>query len=172
MLFSILQVDPAATVAEAAPQVVEQSYSLIEMCLKGGWLMLVLLLLSIVAIYIFGQKLWMTIRANKNNVYFMREIGDKLQSNKRRNAMDYCDIAGTPLSATIKRVTGLTVTSYINRHAVPILKKYLDDERLSLSRISELMNFSSLSYFSRYCAKHLGKSPSEYRLSIQPKRKS
>lgn len=103
MLFSILQVDPAAPVAEAAPQVVEQSYSLIEMCLKGGWLMLVLLLLSIVAIYIFGQKLWMTIRANKNNVYFMREIGDKLQSNKRRNAMDYCDIAGTPLSATIKR---------------------------------------------------------------------
>ena len=103
MLFSILQVDPAASVAEAAPQVVEQSYSLIEMCLKGGWLMLVLLLLSIVAIYIFGQKLWMTIHANKNNVYFMREIGDKLQSNKRRNAMDYCDIAGTPLSATIKR---------------------------------------------------------------------
>ncbi|MBQ5978650.1 MAG: helix-turn-helix domain-containing protein [Bacteroidales bacterium] len=66
-------------------------------------------------------------------------------------------------------VTGLNVMSYINRHAVPILKKYLDDERLSLTQISEIMNFSSLSYFSRYCTKHLGKSPSEYRLSIQPK---
>lgn len=103
MLFTILQIDSAATAIPAAPQVVEQSYSLIEMCVKGGWLMLVLLVLSVIAIYIFGQKLWMTIRANKNNAYFMREISDKLQSNKRRSAMDYCDLAGTPLSATVKR---------------------------------------------------------------------
>ena len=61
-------------------------------------------------------------------------------------------------------------TSYINRHTVPILKKYLNDERLSLTQISEMMNFSSLSYFSRYCSKHLGQSPSEYRGSIQPRR--
>ena len=73
------------------------------------------------------------------------------------------------LSATIKRVTGHSVTSYIDRHTVPILKSYLDDERLSLTQIAELMNFTSLSYFSRYCAKHIGLSPSEYRLSIQPK---
>ncbi len=103
MLSTILQIDSAATVAPAAPQVVEQSYSLIEMCMKGGWLMIVLVLLSIVAIYIFGQKLWMTIRAGKNGSYFMREISDKLQNNKRRSAMDYCDSVGTPLSATIKR---------------------------------------------------------------------
>lgn len=73
------------------------------------------------------------------------------------------------LSATIKRMTGHSVTSYINRYTIPILKNYLNDERLSLTQIAELMNFTSLSYFSRYCAKHLGKSPSEYRLSVQPK---
>ena len=73
------------------------------------------------------------------------------------------------LSATIKRVTGHNVTSYIDRHTVPILKDYLSDERLSLTQIAELMNFASLSYFSRYCTKHLGKSPSEYRQSLQPK---
>ena len=73
------------------------------------------------------------------------------------------------LSATIKRVTGHSVTSYINRHTVPILKDYLGDERLSLTQIADQMNFSSLSYFSRYCTKHLGKSPSEYRQSLQPK---
>ena len=58
---------------------------------------------------------------------------------------------------------------YIDRHTIPILKNYLDDERLSLSQIAEHMNFASLSYFSRYCAKHLGQSPSEYRRSLQPK---
>ena len=73
------------------------------------------------------------------------------------------------LSATIKRVTGHSVTSYIDRHTIPILKTYLNDERLSLTQIAEIMNFTSLSYFSRYCTKHLGRSPSEYRLSIQPK---
>ena len=73
------------------------------------------------------------------------------------------------LSATIKRVTGHSVTSYIDRHTVPILKDYLGDERLSLTQIADRMNFASLSYFSRYCTKHLGQSPSEYRQSLQPK---
>ena len=31
------------------------------------------------------------------------------------------------------------------------------------------MDFSSLSHFNRYCSKHLGQSPSEYRQSLQPK---
>ena len=73
------------------------------------------------------------------------------------------------LSATVKRVTGHSVSSFIDRHTVPILKKYLDDERLSLTQIADSMNFTSLSYFSRYCTKHLGQSPSEYRRSLQPK---
>ena len=73
------------------------------------------------------------------------------------------------LSATIKRLTGHSVTSYIDRATVPILKNFLEDERLSLTQIAERMNFASLSYFSRYCTKHLGMSPSDYRRSHQPK---
>jgi AraC-like DNA-binding protein len=73
------------------------------------------------------------------------------------------------LSATIKRVTGHSVTSYIDRHTIPILKDYLGDERLSLTQIADRMNFATLSYFSRYCTKHLGQSPSAYRHSLQPK---
>ena len=83
---------------------------------------------------------------------------------------DRLNVSPKYLSATVKRVTGHSVTSYIDRHTVPILKSYLDDERLSLTQIAERMNFASLSYFSRYCAKHLGQSPSAYRLSLQPKR--
>ena len=75
------------------------------------------------------------------------------------------------LSATAKRVTGHSVSSYIDRHTIPILKNYLEDERLSLTQIAERMNFTTLSYFSRYCKKHLGMSPSEYRGSLQPRGK-
>lgn len=73
------------------------------------------------------------------------------------------------LSATVKRVTGHSVSSFINRATVSILKKKLDDERLSLTQIADQMNFNTLSYFSRYCQKHLGQSPSDYRRSLQPR---
>ena len=73
------------------------------------------------------------------------------------------NVSAKYLSSTVKRVTGHSITSYIDRHTVPILKDFLDDERLSLTQIADLMNFTSLSYFSRYCTKHLGQSPSEYR---------
>lgn len=69
------------------------------------------------------------------------------------------------LSRTVKRTTGVTITAYIDHVTIPILRKYLDDESLSLTQISDIMNFTSLSYFSRYCSKHLGMTPSKYRES-------
>ncbi len=73
------------------------------------------------------------------------------------------------LSETVRRMTGHSVSSYIARHTIPLLKEMLNDERLSLTQIADMMNFTSLSYFSRYCSKHLGVSTSEYRASLQPK---
>ena len=106
--------------------------------------------------------------------YIVKQLMALLSTGISRTERDVSYYAGrlnvSPkyLSATIKRVTGHSVTSYIDRHTIPILKDYLNDERLSLTQIAELMNFSSLSYFSRYCSKHIGQSPSEYRLSLQP----
>lgn len=82
---------------------------------------------------------------------------------------DRLNVSSKYLSSTVKRVTGHNVSSYISRYTVPIIKNHLEDDRLSLTQISEMMNFNSPSYFSRYCTKHLGQSPSEYRQSIQPK---
>lgn len=70
---------------------------------------------------------------------------------------------------TIKRITGFSVITHINRTATAIIINYLKDSNLSISQIVEEMKFSSLSYFSRYCQKNLGKSPSEYRMSISAK---
>ncbi len=70
---------------------------------------------------------------------------------------------------TIKRLTGFSVSTHINRAATAIIISYLKDSNLSVTQIAEEMNFTSLSYFSRYCQKNLGKSPSEYRLSLSVK---
>lgn len=80
------------------------------------------------------------------------------------------NISSKYLSKTVKRTTGSSVTSFIARHTIPIIKDYFDNESLSLTQIADLMNFSSLSYFSRYCSKHLGITPSEYRQSLQPRK--
>ena len=58
MLNYLLQADIVDAV-QAAPVQQEMSYSLIDMAVKGGPLMIVLLALSIIAIYIFGKKWWM-----------------------------------------------------------------------------------------------------------------
>ena len=107
--------------------------------------------------------------------YIVRQLTDLLAtgiSRTEREVSYYAErlhVSPKYLSATIKRVTGHSVSSFIDRHTVPILKKYLNDERLSLTQIADRMNFTSLSYFSRYCTKHLGQSPSEYRRSLQPR---
>ena len=69
------------------------------------------------------------------------------------------------LSDTIKRVTGHSVSSHINKAAASIIIEYLRDNRLSITQIADEMNFSSVSYFSRYCSKHIGMSPAQYRLA-------
>ena len=107
--------------------------------------------------------------------YIVKQLMDLLStgiSRTEREVSYYAErlhVSPKYLSATVKRVTGHSVSSFIDRHTVPILKKYLDNERLSLTQIADRMNFTSLSYFSRYCTKHLGISPSEYRRSLQPR---
>ena len=67
------------------------------------------------------------------------------------------------LSDTIKRVTGTSVSTHINNAATAIALEYLKNSNMSVSQIVDEMNFSSLSYFSRFCVKHIGMSPVKFR---------
>lgn len=74
------------------------------------------------------------------------------------------------LSDTIKRVSGTSVSAHINSAATAIALAYLRDNTLSVSQIADEMNFSSLSYFSRFCVKHIGMSPVKFRIAGANKR--
>lgn len=67
------------------------------------------------------------------------------------------------LSDTIKRVTGTSASTHINNAATAIALAYLKDNTMSVSQIADEMNFSSPSYFSRFCVKHIGMSPVKFR---------
>ncbi len=112
MLSYLLQADPAAAVqaipAEAvqtAPIQQEMSYSLIDMAVKGGPLMIVLLALSIIAIYIFGKKLWMIRQASKIDKDFMMDIRDYIHDGKLKSAKTLCSKYDTPVARMVE--TGL-----------------------------------------------------------------
>jgi len=104
MLFNILQsaladtVSSTAEAAQAAPQVQEMSYSLFEMAAKGGWLMIVLLLLSIIALYIFGKKWWLINQAGKIDKDFILDIRDYLHEGKTKSALTLCSKYDAPVA--------------------------------------------------------------------------
>ena len=111
MLFQLLQagIDSTANAAAAAaatvPQVAqtEQTYSLIEMAVKGGWLMLVLLAVSIIAIYIFGKKWWMLNRASQIDKNFMNDIRDYIHSGKVKSAITLCGKYDSPSARLVEK---------------------------------------------------------------------
>lgn len=98
MLFNLLQSD----IIEAVPVQQEMSFSLIEMATKGGWLMLVLLALSIVALYIFGKKWWMIRQAGKIDKNFMMDIRDYVHEGKIKSAQTLCTKFDSPIARMIE----------------------------------------------------------------------
>lgn len=104
MLFSILQIaGDAGASLEAVPQQEVVSYSLLEMAAKGGWLMLVLLALSIIAIYVFGKKWWMIRKASTVDRNFMRNINELIHDGKIKSATDLCQRYDTPIARLVEK---------------------------------------------------------------------
>ena len=91
----------AAAAATVEPVAQQQTYSLIEMACKGGWLMIVLLILSIIAIYIFGKKWWLISRAAKVDKNFMNDIRDYIHEGKIKSALTLCERYDTPVSRLV-----------------------------------------------------------------------
>ncbi|MBQ4286386.1 MAG: MotA/TolQ/ExbB proton channel family protein, partial [Bacteroidales bacterium] len=107
MIFNLLQTDTLAAANEVVEQIVpaqqEMSFSLIEMAAKGGWLMIVLLVLSIIAIYIFGQKWWLISRAGKVDKNFMKDIRDYIHEGKIKSAIDLCERFDSPIARLVQK---------------------------------------------------------------------
>lgn len=99
MLFNVLQ----TVAAEAVPVQTEMKLSLIDMASKGGWLMIVLLILSIIAIYIFGNKYWLIRKAGKMDKNFMNEIHDLIHDGKIKSAIELCQQYDSPIARLVEK---------------------------------------------------------------------
>ena len=95
----------AADTLNAMAQVVEEPVRLnfFEMCLKGGWIMIPLALMLILAIYIFIERMIVTQQASKEDVSFMDRIKDYIYDGKLDAALKLCRDTKSPSARMIEK---------------------------------------------------------------------
>lgn len=99
----LLQVaDSAANVAQTA-QATEESMSFLSLAIKGGWIMIVLAVLSVMAIYIFIDRYIAIRKASKEQQSFMENIKNFIHNGKVEQALDACKMNQGPLSRMIEK---------------------------------------------------------------------
>jgi biopolymer transport protein ExbB len=95
----------AADTLNAMAPVVEEPVRLnfFEMCLKGGWIMIPLALMLILAIYIFIERMIVTQQASKEDVSFMDRIKDYIYDGKLDAALKLCRDTKSPSARMIEK---------------------------------------------------------------------
>ena len=81
----LLQVSQTAT---AGQEIAEMN--LFDMALKGGWIMIPLLFLCLVAVYIFIERLIVIKKASRKDTTFMNKIKDYINEGKIEAALTLC----------------------------------------------------------------------------------
>ena len=108
MLFLQAQMQQAVTEAAGNPvltEVVEATneINLWDMAAKGGWIMVVLALLSVLCVYIFIERLVVMNKASKVDPVFMDRIHDYVRNDELKSAVNYCRITNTPAANMIEK---------------------------------------------------------------------
>ena len=74
-----------------------------DMATKGGWIMIVLALLSVLCVYIFVERLVVIRKASKVDPVFMDRIHDYVRTDELKSAINYCRITNTPAANMIEK---------------------------------------------------------------------
>ncbi len=102
-MLTLLQASTEVVAQEVAVAAEELNFSVWGMAVKGGWLMIVLLILSILAIYIFGQKWWAIKKASNFDKNFMDDIHDMIHDGKITSAIELCKRNDSPIARLIEK---------------------------------------------------------------------
>ncbi len=101
----MLQVTVADTLTnmEAAQEAEEVTLSYWELAFKGGWVMVPIVILSIVAVYIFFERYFAIKKAQKVDMNFMNKIKDYIHDDKLDSAQALCQSTDNPVARMIEK---------------------------------------------------------------------
>lgn len=74
-----------------------------ELVLKGGWVMAPIILLSLIAIYIFVERFYVITRAGHEDMNFMNRIKDYIYDSKIDAAVALCKSSKSPASRMVEK---------------------------------------------------------------------
>lgn len=77
-----------------------------DMATKGGWIMVILALLSVLCVYIFVERLMVIRKAAKVDPMFMERIRDYVKTDELKSAINYCRVTNSPASNMIEKGLG------------------------------------------------------------------
>ena len=109
VMLLLAQVAPALTdsIAGANPVLTQVNASdemnLWSMAVKGGWIMVVLGLMSVLCFYILFERNYMIRKAGKEDPMFMERIKDYIHSGEIKAAINYCRTMNTPSARMIEK---------------------------------------------------------------------
>ena len=95
--------DSLATANPVLTEVNAPEMNMLDMAVKGGWIMIVLGLLSVVCFYILFERNYMIRKAGKEDPMFMERIKDYIHSGEIKAAINYCRTMNTPSARMIEK---------------------------------------------------------------------
>lgn len=99
-LLTFLQVAVADSTAVAGGSM---KISFFELAMKGGWVMLPIVILSVVAVYIFFERYFAINKASQIDTNFMNRIKDYIHDGKVENALTLCTSYSNPTARMIEK---------------------------------------------------------------------
>ncbi len=90
-------------VADAVTEATEIRMSLWDMTVQGGWIMLILAIFSVIAVYIFIERFITINKAAKKDDAFMETIRLYMKDGKLDDAKVLCQKKSTPISRMIEK---------------------------------------------------------------------
>lgn len=96
----------------------ENDLNLFDMMLKGGWLMIPIVMLSIFGVYIGIDRLLYLSRENRTDSGFVRTVIGMVREGKVEEASELCERENTPVSRILKKGIGYRMLSGVELHGV------------------------------------------------------
>jgi biopolymer transport protein ExbB len=81
----------------------EMKLTLLDLAIKGGWVMIPIILLSFVAAYIFIERYYVIRKATKEDQNFMNRIKDYIHDGKIEAALGLCRSTNSPSARMIEK---------------------------------------------------------------------
>ena len=100
LLKILLQIEQIPSALDTAKEV---SMPLWDLTLKGGWIMIPIAILSVIAVYIFVERYFTIHKAAQTDENFMNRIKDYIHDGKIESALALCRSTDSPIARMIEK---------------------------------------------------------------------